>query len=200
MTILYVIHDSLYVNLTNRCTCACTFCLRQNGDSVHGSDSLWLEREPTFEEIRAEFEKYSLDDYREVVFCGYGEPTERLDCLLKVAAYLKSISQIKIRLNTNGLSDLSHQKATAPLLKGLIDTVSISLNTDRAEAYAQLTRSRFGEKSFDSMLAFAKECKKYVPSVIMTIVDVVTSPEEQENCQKICDALGVTLRIRPYEE
>lgn len=200
MTIVYVIKNSLYVNLTNRCTCACTFCLRQNGDGVFGSDSLWLEREPSYEEVIEDFKKYNLDEYDEVVFCGYGEPTERLDCLLKVAAWIKSQSGISIRINTNGLSDLSHQKQTAPLFKGLIDTVSISLNTDNQDTYLKLTRSKFGIGSFDAMLKFAEECKKYVPHVVMTVVDVVTSPQEQKNCKAICDRLGVTLRIRPYEE
>lgn len=200
MTVLYIIKNSIYVNLTNRCTCACTFCLRHNGDGVFGSDSLWLEREPSYEEVIAEFEKYPLEQYDEVVFCGYGEPTERLDCLLRVAAWIKERSNISIRINTNGLSDLSHQKKTAPLLKGLIDTVSISLNADNRDTYLELTRSRFGIGSFDAMLAFAEECKEYVPHVVMTIVDVVTSKEEQENCRAICDKIGVTLRIRPYEE
>ena len=83
MTILYKVHNNLYVNLTNRCPCACTFCLRQNMDTVtHDDQTLWLEHEPTAEEVKAEFAKFDLSEYEEVVFCGYGEPTERLDALL----------------------------------------------------------------------------------------------------------------------
>lgn len=199
MTILYQVKSSLYVNLTNRCPCACTFCLRHNGDGVFGSDSLWLEREPTLDEVLAEFRKHDLDAYDEIVFCGYGEPTERLDDLLKVAAYIRSVSQTPIRINTNGMADLIWQKPTAHLLKGLVDTVSISLNSPDKEEFYKLTRSKFGADSYDAMKQFAVDCKQYVPHVVMTIVDVVTTPEEQEACRKICEELGVTLRIRPFE-
>lgn len=199
MTILYQVKNSLYVNLTNRCPCACTFCLRHNGDGVFGSDSLWLEREPTLDEVLAEFRKHDLDAYDEIVFCGYGEPTERLDDLLKVAAYIRSVSQTPIRINTNGMADLIWQKPTAHLLKGLVDTVSISLNSPDKDEFYKLTRSKFGADSYDAMKQFAVDCKQYVPHVVMTIVDVVTTPEEQEACRKICEELGVTLRIRPFE-
>lgn len=199
MTILYQVKNSLYVNLTNRCPCACTFCLRHNGDGVFGSDSLWLEREPTLDEVLAEFRKHDLDAYDEIVFCGYGEPTERLDDLLKVAAYIRSVSQTPIRINTNGMADLIWQKPTAHLLKGLVDTVSISLNSPDKDEFYKLTRSKFGADSYDAMKKFAVDCKQYVPHVVMTIVDVVTTPEEQEACRKICEELGVTLRIRPFE-
>lgn len=199
MTILYQVKNSLYVNLTNRCPCACTFCLRHNGDGVFGSDSLWLEREPTLDEVLAEFRKHDLDAYDEIVFCGYGEPTERLDDLLKVAAYIRSVSQTPIRINTNGMADLIWQKPTAHLLKSLVDTVSISLNSPDKEEFYKLTRSKFGADSYDAMKQFAVDCKQYVPHVVMTIVDVVTTPEEQEACRKICEELGVTLRIRPFE-
>lgn len=199
MTILYQVKSSLYVNLTNRCPCACTFCLRHNGDGVFGSDSLWLEREPTLDEVLAEFRKHDLDAYDEIVFCGYGEPTERLDDLLKAAAYIRSVSQTPIRINTNGMADLIWQKPTAHLLRGLVDTVSISLNSPDKDEFYKLTRSKFGADSYDAMKQFAVDCKQYVPHVVMTIVDVVTTPEEQEACRKICEELGVTLRIRPFE-
>ena len=90
MNILYQVHNNLYVNLTNRCPCACTFCLRQTMDSVAADDAtLWLEHEPEVEEVIAEFDKFDMSVYDEVVFCGYGEPTERLDVLLYVAKYVK---------------------------------------------------------------------------------------------------------------
>lgn len=200
MTIIYQVHNSLYVNLTNRCPCACTFCLRQNSDGVYGSDSLWLEHEPTIEEIKEAFKSWDLSLFDELVFCGYGEPTERLDDLLEVVHWVRSFSAIPTRINTNGLSDLMYEKRTAPLLQGLIDTVSISLNAPTAEEFLELTRSKFGIGSFDAMLQFAKDCTGYVPNVVLTIVDVVTSPEEQEACRKIAQSVGATLRIRPYED
>lgn len=199
MTITYLVKNGIYVNMTNRCPCACTFCLRHNGDGVYGSDSLWLEHEPTVQEVCESLDTWELSKYDEVVFCGYGEPTERLDDLLKVAAYIRSKSDIKIRINTNGLADLIWKEQTAPKLKGLIDTVSISLNATNKEDYYKLVRPKFGIESYDAMLAFTKSCTEYVPNVVMTVVDVVTSKEEQELSRKICESVGATLRIRPYE-
>ncbi len=199
MTITYPVKRGIYVNMTNRCPCACTFCLRQNSDSVYGSDPLWLDREPTVDEVCQSLDAWDLSQYEEIVFCGYGEPTERLDDLLTVARYIKSKSDIRIRINTNGLADLIHGKSTASMLSGLIDAVSISLNATNAEDYLKVVRPKFGLPSYDAMLAFTKECTVYVPQVMMTVVDVVTSPEEQEKSRQICESLGATLRIRPYE-
>ena len=199
MTITYPAKSALYVNMTNRCPCACTFCLRHNKDYVFNSDSLWLDREPTVEEVCESIMGWDLSKYDEIVFCGYGEPTERLPDLLEVAKYVRANSNIPIRINTNGLADLIWNKSTAPMLKGLIDTVSISLNATNKEDYLKTVRPKFGIGSYDAMLQFAKECTAYVPSVIMTVVDVVTSKEEQEACRQICESVGATLRIRPFE-
>ena len=155
MVILYEVYNNLYVNMTNRCPCACTFCLRQDRDEMNHSGSLWLEREPTVEEVIAEFDKFDMSKYEELVFCGFGEPTERLEDLLKVAAYAKEHFHIAIRINTNGLSDLIHGKDTSPMYAGLGDTVSISLNTPDPEKYLELTRSRFGIQSHSAILRFA---------------------------------------------
>lgn len=199
MVILYEVHNNLYVNMTNRCPCACTFCLRQDKDEMNHSGSLWLEREPTVEEVTAEFDKFDMGKYGELVFCGFGEPTERLEDLLKVAAYAKEHFRIKIRVNTNGLSDLIHGKDTAPMYEGLVDTVSISLNTPDPEEYLKLTRNRFGIQSHAAMLRFAGNVSKYVPHVVLTTVETTISREEEEQCRKICEELGVTYRIRSWE-
>lgn len=201
MVITYPVKSGLYVNLTNRCPCACVFCLRQNAPGIFGSDSLWLDREPTVDEVIASIESRNLDDFTELVFCGYGEPTERLDDLLAVARHVKNIRpQMLVRINTNGLSDLIHGEPTAAKLKGLVDTVSISLNTPDPEEYLKVCRPKFGLESWQAMLDFAKSCREYVPNVVMTIVDApVTTPEIQEKCKAITDSIGVRLRIRPYE-
>ena len=200
MTITYPVNKGLYINMTNRCPCNCTFCLRHNADGVYGSDSLWLDREPTVEEVCDSVDTWDLTQFEEVVFCGYGEPTERLEDLLLVAKYIKDKQNIKIRINTNGLADLIWQKQTASQLKGLINTVSISLNTPNKEDYLKVVRPKFGVGSYDAMLNFAKDCTAYVPNVVMTVVDVVTSKEEQEQCRKICENIGARLRVRPFEE
>lgn len=200
MVILYEVYDNLYVNLTNRCPCACTFCLRQTRDEMNHSGSLWLEREPSAEEVKAEFDKFDMQKYKEVVFCGFGEPTERLEDLLEVAAYVKEKFDKPIRINTNGLSDLIWQRDTAPMYQGLIDTVSISLNTPNKERYYELTRSKFGIDSFDAMLKFAGNVSKYVPHVVLSTVATTLTEEEEQQCAQICERLGVTYRIRPWED
>lgn len=200
MTITYPVKNGIYVNMTNRCPCSCTFCLRHNSDSVYGSEPLWLDREPTVAEVCDSIDAWDLTQYSEVVFCGYGEPTERLPDLLQVAAHIRSKSDISIRINTNGLADLIWNERTAPKLKGLVDTVSISLNATNAEEYDRLVRPKFGMESYDAMLRFTKDCTNYVPHVVMTVVDVVTTKEEQDICRKICESVGATLRVRPYEQ
>ena len=198
MTITYPVSKGIYVNITNRCPCACTFCIRNHKDHVFESDTLWLDREPTVQEVCDSIDKWNLDEYDEVVFCGFGEPTERLYDLLEVAKYIKSKSDIKIRINTNGLADLIWNESTASKLTGIIDTVSVSLNATNKEDYLKVVRPKFGINSFDAMLKFTKECTACVPDVIMTVVDVVTSKEDQETCRKICESVGATFRVRPY--
>ena len=200
MEILYKVHNNLYINLTNRCPYSCTFCLRQKMDKVGESDTLWLLREPTAEEVIEEFKKWDVDSFDEIVFCGFGEPTEAFDVLKKVAEFIKSKYNKPIRLNTNGVGSLINKRNIAPELKGLIDTVSISLNNPDLEEYAKLVRSKYGVQSFQEMIDFAKECKKYVPNVVMSTVDTTISHEEEKKCKEICDEVGAVYRIRPWED
>ena len=200
MEILYKVHNNLYINLTNRCPYSCTFCLRQKMDKVGESDTLWLIREPTAEEVIEEFKKWDVDSFHEIVFCGFGEPTEAFDVLKKVAEFIKSKYNKPIRLNTNGVGSLINKRNIAPELEGLIDTVSISLNNPDPEEYAKLVRSKYGVKSFQEMIDFAKECKKYVPNVVMSTVYTTISHEEEKKCKEICDKIGAEYRIRPWED
>jgi radical SAM enzyme (TIGR04100 family) len=203
LTLSYEIGDSLYLNITNRCDCACVFCVRLGQDEIEGSGSLWLEHEPTAAEMTAELEKRKLESYREIVFCGYGEPTESLDVLLETARWLKKTAPgIPLRLNTNGLCDLSHGKAVAPLLRGLIDSVSISLNAPDAERYAEVTRPCASIKksaAFEAMLAFAESCKENVPHILFTVVDIL-APEELARCKALAAEMGIPLRVRTMIE
>lgn len=200
MTIVYKVHNNLYVNLTNRCSCSCVFCLRQNRDHMEESDSLWLDHEPTLQEVKDAFAKEDMSQYEEVVFCGFGEPTERMDILLEVAAFVKENYQKPIRINTNGQANLINGRDVAPELKGLVDTISISLNTPNEEKYNEMVRSIYGDKAYGAMLDFAREAKKYVPNVVLSTVDTTLSKEEEEQCRQICEKLAVTYRIRPWED
>ena len=200
MTIVYRVGRGLYVNLTNRCPCACTFCIRQNGAGAYGSDSLWLEREPTVDEVIAAIDAVDCSSYDELVFCGYGEPTERLDDLLAVARHVRAaFPRLPIRVNTNGLSDLIAGRPTASRLTGLVDALSISLNAPTAEEYVQLCRPKFGAAAYEAMLKFAAEAKVHVPSVTMSVVGTPDmTPDKITACREVCNRIGVPLRVRTY--
>ena len=200
MTIVYRVGRGLYVNLTNRCPCACTFCIRQNGAGVYGSDSLWLEREPTADEVIAAIEEEDRSSFDELVFCGYGEPTERLDELLAVARRVRAgFPQLPIRVNTNGLADLIAGGPTAGRFAGLVDALSVSLNAPTAEEYVRLCRPKFGAAAYEALQKFAKEAKAYVPSVTMTVVGTPDmTPDRIAACREVCDRIGVPLRVRTY--
>lgn len=198
MTVTYEIGNSLYLNITNRCSNRCDFCIRNNGDSAYGSTSLWLAHEPTEDEIFYAVADLDMQRYDEVVFCGYGEPTERLDTLLSVAKKLKEKYGCKIRVNTNGQSDLIFGKETASLFAGAVDTLSISLNAPNAEAYQRVCHSEYGTAAFNAMLKFASQAKQYVPDVVFSVVDTALSDTEIEQCRKIADKVGAALRVRAY--
>lgn len=199
MTILYRVHNNLYVNLTNRCNCACTFCLRQTRDHMDSSGSLWLEHEPSVMEVKAAFADYDLSKFQEIVFCGFGEPTMRLDDMLTLMDFIRANYENPIRVNTNGLANLLYKKDVTPLFQGRADTISISLNTPNPERYNELTRSCYGLAAFDGMLEFAGNIRKYVPNVVLSTVDTTLTKEEEEQCRRICKRLGVTYRIREWE-
>lgn len=199
MTITYEVDTGLYVNITNRCTNRCDFCIRNNGDGAYGSDSLWLLREPTVEEIIDSILSRDLSKYSEIVFCGYGEPTVRLHDMRSVAlAVRERVPSVKIRVNTNGHSDLIHGTDTAPLFKDAFDVVSISLNTPSPEKYDAMCHPVYKEKAFFALITFAENVKKYVQKTLFSVVRQTLTHEELEECRRIADSAGVTLKIRDY--
>lgn len=201
MTISYEYEGALYVNLTNRCDCACVFCLRHNGHkgSIY-ADDLWLEHEPTRQEALDDLLARDFSQYRELVFCGFGEPMYRTDDIVWLVDELKKrVPNLPpVRINTNGHANLILGRDVCPELKGRIDTVSISLNAVTAREYVALCHPVQGESAYQAMLDFARECKQYVPHVILTIVDKDKSPEEIQTCKDIAQKLGVKLRIRSF--
>ena len=192
--------QNIYVNMTNRCPCSCVFCLRQTKKMMEGN-TLWLKGgEPSVEQVLEQFSRYDLSVINELIFCGYGEPLERLGDVCKVIDQLKAkYPNLKVRLNTNGLANLIHGRDITPELKGRFDTVSISLNAPNAAEFLALTRSKFGIQSYDALKEFAVLAKRHVPNVVLTVVEKVMSEEKIEICRKLCDDLGVTLRVRPFE-
>lgn len=198
MTILYDVGGKLYINLTNKCPCNCTFCIRHNVDGAYGSDSLWLEHEPSLDEVKEAFSKVDMSKYKEVVFCGYGEPMERVNEVIAVGEFVKAnYGDVTVRLNTNGLGDKIHGVPTAKLLQGAVDIVSISLNSYCKEKYNEVTRPKWDD-AFDAMLAFAADCKAYLPQVIFTVVDVIP-PEDISRAKALAMSIGIPLRVREYD-
>lgn len=211
MIITYELGSKLYINLTNRCSNSCDFCLRtakansftheewQSDRDLGGVESeLWLDREPSVEEIIESLESRNLYTYEEIVFCGFGEPTERIDECIEVAKWLKT-KNLKVRLNTNGQANLIHGRDVTPQMEGLFDVVSISLNNKNAKEYQQVCHSEFGEKAFDELIYFGAKCVKLGMEVVFSVVDLLPD-EDIEQCGKIAERNGAKLRVREYIE
>lgn len=193
--IAYPIRNSLYLNLTNRCSNRCTFCAKNKSFIVKGHD-LQLEWEPDAQELIA-----AVGDpqkYQEIVFCGFGEPLLRLDTVKIVAAELKKRGA-RIRIDTDGQANLVHGRNILPELKGLVDAISISLNAENAEKYQRLCRSPFGEEGYRGILEFIRQAKKVVPEVIATVIDM--PGVDVQACRRIAEEeLGVKFKVRAFDE
>jgi TatD DNase family protein len=190
--ITYRIRDSLYLNITNRCTNVCSFCVKFRSDFVKGH-RLRLANEPAEEEIISEIGDPSR--YSEVVFCGYGEPLQRLDTVKNVAAWVKRHNG-KVRINTNGHANLIHKRNILPELKGLVDSISISLDAQDQETYDRICRPAFKD-AYPEVLRFIAEAKEYIPEVQVTVVEL--EGVDTVKCREIADRLGVKLRIRKLD-
>lgn len=196
MVITYVIKNSLYCNLTNHCTNRCSFCIRDHGTGVFAT--LKLEKEPTLAEILDEVLSQNLNKYKEIVFCGYGEPTCRLYDMLEVCKRIREVSDTPIRVNTNGHASLILGEDTAPAFKGLVDCVSISMNAADPDTYCRICHPKFGEDTYMGVMKFAREIGKYVPKVVMTVVEGTIPEADIDRCRAIAEGLGATFRLREY--
>jgi TatD DNase family protein len=193
--IAYRIRNSLYLNITNRCTNVCTFCAKRGDFHVKGH-FLKLPGEPDVEQVIAEVGDPTAHD--EVVFCGFGEPLLRLREVREIASLLKT-KGARIRVNTDGLANLVHGRNVLPELAGLVDALSVSLNAPDAGTYARICPNRYGEESFPSLLAFLREAPKFVPSVTATAVALPGL--DHEAVRRLAESIeGVTFRLRDYNE
>lgn len=194
-TIAYAIRNSLYLNITNRCTNECIFCARTKEPVVKGHD-LRLAHEPSAVEIVA-----AVGDpasFAEIVFCGYGEPLIRLDVVKEVGAMLRERGAKRIRINTNGQANLVHGRNVLAELAGFTDEISVSLNAATETEYARLCRSQFGARAFEAVKEFVREATKHIPAVTATVVAVPGL--DIEACRALAEELGAQFRVRPYNE
>lgn len=196
--IIYIFEGTPYFNITNKCPCNCAFCIREKKDVIGEAKRMWHETQPMFEDVKAAIDAFDWSGYNQAVFCGYGEPTNELELLLETAAYMKEQHpDVKLRLNTNGLSDLINSKPTAKLICKNIDAVSVSLNEITSEKYDKITKNIFPGKAFDAMVRFTKDCVKYCEYVRMTVVDVISEQEIAE-ARKICESTGANFVVREF--
>lgn len=192
--IAYRIRNSLYLNITNRCSNNCTFCAKFDEFTVKGHNLL-LDHEPGFEEVMAAIGK--PEDISEVVFCGFGESLLRLDLVKQVASELKKRGY-KIRINSDGQANIVHGRNILPELHGIVDSISVSLNAPDPATYEKLCNTPFGVAGYESVCAFLKEAPRYIPDVTATAVTV--PGVDIAACRKVADSLGVKFRAREYAE
>ncbi|MDE6729637.1 MAG: TatD family nuclease-associated radical SAM protein [Oscillospiraceae bacterium] len=206
MNVSYEVGDKLYLNVTNRCPCACLFCIRQHHAGAYGSDTLWLDHEPTMDEMKADLRRRDLSKYKQIVFCGYGEPLMRLDFVCELLQYLRQIFPgMSLRIDSNGLADLYNQKETiaqntdaAAKLSGLVDEISISLNAPDATTYNMFTRPQGAPgNAFSTMLHFAQRCKEEAIFVWFSVVDVL-HPSDVEHARNLAHNMDIPLIVREY--
>lgn len=196
--IIYTFEGTPYFNITNKCPCNCAFCIREKKDTVGEAKQMWHDTQPTFEDVKNAIDAFDWSQYDQAVYCGYGEPTNELELLLKSASYMKQQHpNIKLRLNTNGLSDLINGKSTAREICKYMDAVSVSLNEPTSEKYDKITRNIFPGKAFDAMLRFTGDCVKYCQNVRMTVVDVI-SQQDIEQARKVCQSTGARFMVREF--
>ena len=194
--IIYTYKDSVYANITNKCNCRCTFCIRFLKDGIGNADTLWHQKNPSKEEVLKAIRDYDFTGYNELVFCGYGEPTCALDILLAAAKVAKEEKGLKVRLNTNGLGNEENGRNIVPELASVVDSISISLNAPDSAAYEKVTRPQV-ENAFDKMVDFARKAKENIGQVKWSIVDVLPQ-EDIEKCRRLSEETGIDLRIRHF--
>ena len=196
-TYAYTLDGNLYINLTNKCSNGCDFCVRNERASYYGN-YLWLRHgDPTPEKVISAVNAMGeLSQFKEVVFCGFGEPTYKVEEMTALCDYFHE-KGLKTRLNTNGQGNLINKRDIVPELKGKIDFVNISLNASCQEKYQKICRSQFKEMAFDGLLEFAKQCRRNGVRCRFSIVDCI-GEEEVEACKKLAESVKIPLYIRKY--
>ncbi len=201
-TLVYLLNEKIYINLTNRCTNDCIFCLRNDKSDVKGQE-LWLDNElSTSKDVIKQFEtilKQVQTNKPEVIFCGYGEPLLKFNELKEVAEYIKAnYPDTKIRVNTNGHANFVYKKNIVPELKGLIDEFSVSLNASSKDEYNELSQPKFSE-AYEEVKKFIKACADENISVVASVVEGYKGRHlDLTECENIAKNLGAKFRVREW--
>ena len=195
--LVYELDGKIYINLTNRCTNDCIFCLRKDKDDVKGQE-LWLDNEDFApQEVIDQLNKFKISS--EIIFCGYGEPMLKLDILKEVAKYIKNnYPNTKIRVNTNGHANYVYKRNVVPELKGLVDEFSVSLNGENAQEYNELSQPIF-EGAYEEVKNFIKACTKENIDTVASVVEGYKGRHiNLETCENIANNLGAKFRVREW--
>lgn len=192
---VYKIGNKLYINLTNRCSNNCDFCIRDGREGMNGT-ALWIEKEPSANDVIAALPQ-DLLSYEEVVFCGFGEPTYNLEALVEAGKFLHE-KGMTTRINTNGQANLIHGKDVSAAVCSACDYINVSLNECNAQKYQTHCNSVFGEDAYAALLDFARLCVSHGAKVNFSIVDSIERRDIDE-CIELSKKLGIPLRIRPKE-
>ena len=209
--LVYVLDGKIYINLTNKCTNDCIFCLRKDKSDVKGQE-LWLESEDfgadeVIEQLVEKLNSLKVEKLEneitiqplEIIFCGYGEPMLKLDILKEVAKYIKeNIPQVKVRVNTNGHANYVYKRNVVPELKGLVDEFSVSLNGENSKEYDELSRPVF-EGAYEEVTKFIQSCSKEGIDVVASVVEGYKGRHiNLEKCEQISSELGAKFRAREW--
>jgi TatD family-associated radical SAM protein len=196
--IVYWLGNSMYLNITNRCSNNCYFCLRNFKKGV-GGFNLKLDKEPSVNEVLNELQEViNRKNWREIIFCGFGEPLERLDCILEVSRWIKRYygKIISIRIDTNGQGLLLNKgrDVIEELKDAGVDKISVSLNAHDEETYNQICKPAF-KSAFESILEFIRKVKDNfdveVTAVAIPEVDI-------SKVEEVARKMGVKFRVREY--
>jgi len=200
--LVYLLDGKIYINLTNKCTNECRFCIRTLKEDVCGAN-LWLQNDNVnSEEVIKQLKELKKDE-TDVVFCGYGEPTLKLEVLKEVAKYVKdNYKGVKVRLNTNGHANVIYKRNVIPELKGLIDEISVSLNASTEALYRELTQPNL---VCENVLAEVEDfIRKSVEAGFPTTASIVCGYKDYDvdvaACEKIAHNLGAKFRVREWLE
>lgn len=196
-TLVYKLDGKIYINLTNRCTNDCIFCLRNDKGDVCGQ-ALWLDDEnSTAKDVIEQLKKFDISS--EVIFCGYGEPMLKFEVLKEVAEYIKqNYPTVKVRVNTNGHANYVYKKNLVPELKGLVDEFSVSLNGENKTEYDEYSKPKFDE-AYDEMKKFIKACADEKIPVTASVVEGYRGKHlNLEKCKQTASELGAKFRVREW--